>query len=127
MPGLFSAIPLLFAENAAGAQGPGLINMYDKIRDTLIPLLPIPLLFYLLIFRPRQLEERKRNAMLNAMKPKDKVLTAGGIYGTVVSVDKDQDRVVVRVDDDKGIKFAFGRAYIIKVVDSSPEKPADAS
>jgi len=35
--------------------------------------------------------------------------------------------VVVRVDDDKGIKFAFGRAYIIKVVDSSPEKPADAS
>ena len=120
MPGLFLAIPLLFAENAAGAQGPGLIN-------TLIPLLPIPILFYLLIFRPRQLEERKRNAMLSAMKPKDKVLTAGGIYGTVVSVDKEQDRVVVRVDDDKGIKFAFGRAYIIKVVDSAPEKSADAS
>ncbi|MBV8315778.1 MAG: preprotein translocase subunit YajC [Planctomycetaceae bacterium] len=119
MPGLFSVIPLLFAENAVGAQGP--------FQNTLITLLPIPLLFYLLIFRPRQLEERKRNAMLNAMKPKDKVLTAGGIYGTVVSVDKEQDRVVVRVDDDKGIKFAFGRAYIIKVVDSSPEKPADAS
>jgi preprotein translocase subunit YajC len=119
MPGLFSAIPLLFAENAAGAQGPGW--------NSLIPFLPIPLLFYLLIFRPRQLEERQRKAMLSAMKPKDKVLTAGGIYGTVVSVDKEQDRVVVRVDDDKGIKFAFGKAYIIKVVDSSPEKSADAS
>ena len=80
-----------------------------------------------MIFRPKQLEERKRQAMLDAMKQKDKVLTTGGIYGTVVSVDKEQDRVVIRVDDDKGVKFAFSRAYIVKVVESSPEKSADAS
>ena len=122
MPGLFAAIPFLFAQNgpAAGAPSSGLLN-------TLLPLLPIPLLFYLLIFRPKQIEERKRQGMLNAMKPKDRVLTTGGIYGTVVSVDKEQDKVVVRVDDDKGVKFAFSRAYIVKVLEVSQDKSTDAS
>jgi len=119
---LFAAIPLLFAENApaAGASSPNLLS-------SLVPLLPIPILFYLLIFRPKQIEERKRQDMINAMKPKDKVLTAAGIYGTVVSVDKEQDKVVVRVDEDKGVKLAFSKAYIVKVLEPAQEKATEAS
>ena len=45
--------------------------------------------------------------MIEALKKNDKVLTAGGIYGTVVSVDPARDRVVLRVDDDKGVKLTI--------------------
>ena len=38
--------------------------------------------------------------MIDAMKKNDKVVTTGGIYGTVISVDPTADRVVLRIDDE---------------------------
>lgn len=58
--------------------------------------------------------------MINAIKKNDKVLTLAGIYGTVVSVDGDQDRVVLRVDDN--VKIAFSKTAILKVIDVAPDK-----
>lgn len=118
MPELFAEIALLFAENApaAGASSP---------MSTLIPLLPIPILFYFLMIRPKQLEDRKRLAMIAALKKNDRVVTLSGIYGTVVAVDSEQDRVVLRVDDERGVKIAFSKASVVKVVDASAEKDKD--
>jgi len=121
MPDLFAAIPLLFAENApAAAPSQNLIS-------TLMPLLPIPFLFYFLMIRPKQLEDRKRQEMIGALKKNDKVMTAAGIYGTVVQVDPDHDRVVLRVDDDRGVKLTFSRSSVLKVVETSPEKAAESA
>ncbi len=50
-------------------------------------LAPIPLLFYFLFIRPQQQTEQKRRSMLDTLKKNDKVLTTGGIYATVVSID----------------------------------------
>ena len=44
-------------------------------------------IFYFLILRPQQQQEQKRKAMIDAIKKNDKVVTTGGIYGTVISVD----------------------------------------
>ena len=60
--------------------------------------------------------------MIDALKKNDKVLTSAGIYGTVVSVDEEDDRVVVRVDDDRGVKVAFSKASIVRVLDGSADK-----
>jgi preprotein translocase subunit YajC len=114
MPDPIAMIPLLFAENApAGGANPNPLS-------SLLPLVAIPFLFYLIIMRPKQQEEKKRQAMINAIKKNDKVLTLAGIYGTVVSVDGDQDRVVLRVDDN--VKIAFSKTAILKVIDVSPDK-----
>ena len=40
-----------------------------------------------MIWLPQQQQEKKRRAMIDALKKNDKVVTAGGIFGTVVSVD----------------------------------------
>src|SRR5437762_2527004 len=102
MPGLFAEIPLLFAQNAPAGGGGGDAMMGLK---TFLPyVIIIGLWFYLILIRPQQKQEKQRRAMIEALKKNDKVLTAAGIYGTVVSVDTDQDRVVVRIDDDKGIR-----------------------
>ncbi len=114
MPDLIAMFPLLFAENAPA--GGGNANPLSS----LLPLVAIPFLFYLIIMRPKQQEDKKRQAMINAIKKNDKVLTLAGIYGTVVSVDGDQDRVVLRVDDN--VKIAFSKTAIVKVIDVAPDK-----
>jgi preprotein translocase subunit YajC len=118
MPASFAAIPLLFAENAPAADGGGGAGPL-----TFLPyLLIIGLWGYLLLFRPQQQQERKRREMIAALKKNDKVLTSAGIYGTVVSVDNDSDRVMVRVDDDRGVKLAFSKTAIARVLEAAAEK-----
>jgi preprotein translocase subunit YajC len=120
MPGLFVRLPLLFAEAAPAADAGG-----GNLLSNLLPFMAVPILFYLLIWRPKQQDDRRRQEMLRALKKNDKVLTAAGIYGTIVSVDEDQDRVVLRVDDDRGVRIAFNRASVVRILDASPDKAAE--
>ena len=68
---------------AAGGNGPGLLI-------TLAPWLLIFGIFYLLIIRPQQKKQKaaqaEREQLLSALKPGDKVITSGGIFGTIVQV-----------------------------------------
>jgi preprotein translocase subunit YajC len=74
--------------------------------------------------RPQRQQEQKRKAMIDAVKKNDKVITSGGIYGTVTSVDAGSDRVVLRIDDEKGVKVTLARSSVARVLESSEEKPA---
>ena len=76
-------------------------------------------LFYFLFIMPQQQQEKKRRAMIDGLKKNDKVLTTGGIYGTVMSVDAKNDKVVLRVDDERGVKMAFTKASVGRVIESS--------
>ena len=89
-------------------------------------LLGFGFIFYFLLLRPQQQQEQKRKAMIDAIKKNDKVVTTGGIYGTVTSVDPAADRVVLRIDDEKGVKVAFTRASVARVIEPSAEKPAES-
>jgi preprotein translocase subunit YajC len=109
---LFADLPLVFAQDAGNGN-----------YSTLLLLLPIPFIFYFLLLRPQQQQESKRRSMIDALKKNDKVLTTGGIYGTVISVDANQDKVVLRVDDERGVKLAFTKASVARVIESTSEKP----
>jgi preprotein translocase subunit YajC len=117
MPGLFDGLSLLFAQNPDNTGG----------WSSLLILLPVPFLFYFMIYLPQRQQEKKRRSMIDALKKNDKVLTAGGIFGTVISVDPAADRMVLRIDDDKGVKMTLTRSSVVRVVDSTSEKSAEAS
>jgi len=110
-------LPWIFAQDAGNG----------NFLSTLLLLIPIPLLFYFLLFRPQQQQEQKRRSMIDALKKNDKVLTTGGMYGTVISVDAKQDKVVLRVDDERGVKLAFTKASVARVIEPSSEKPAEST
>jgi preprotein translocase subunit YajC len=93
----------------------------------LLILLPIPFLFYFMIWLPQQQQEKKRRALIDSLKKNDKVVTAGGIYGTVISVDPTQDKVVLRIDDDKGVKMTTTRSSVVRVLDASSDKTTESS
>ena len=83
-------------------------------------------LFYFMLLRPQRQQEQKRRAMIDAIKKNDKVVTTGGIYGTVTAVDANSDRVILRIDDEKGVKVAFTRSSVARVIEPSAEKPAES-
>ncbi len=68
-------------------------------------------IFYFMIIRPQQKRQKETAAMLASVKKGDRVLTTGGIYGTVVGT-KD-DVVVLKVTDE--VKMEFSRASIVQV------------
>jgi preprotein translocase subunit YajC len=77
----------------------------------LLPLLLIPVL-YLVMIRPQQKRQKQWQSMLSGIKPGDKVTTAGGIRGTIISI-KD-DAIIIKVAPD-GVKMEVAKTAIASV------------
>ena len=69
-----------------------------------VPLLLIMVIFYVLLILPAKRRQKKVNEMLAALKAGDKVITSGGIYGTIVGIEG--DAVQLRIADQVRIKVA---------------------
>ncbi len=61
-----------------------------------LPLILIFLVFYFFIIRPQKKKEDQRKTMIAAVKKDDKVVTIGGLHGTVTKVD--ETSVLIQVD-----------------------------
>jgi preprotein translocase subunit YajC len=84
---------------------------------TLVQTLPIALVLlaaYLLLFRPEREKLRHQQELLAALKKNDRVITTSGIYGTVANVDRDADRVTLKIDDNARLTVTL--ASIARVV-----------
>lgn len=98
----------------------GLEKMQGQMTTTIITFVLIILIFYFLIIRPQKKRDKETKAMLAAMKKGDRVVTIGGIHGTIITV-KDQT-VVVKVDDSARIEFS--KSAISTVVNKDAAKTA---
>ena len=74
-----------YAMGSAGqAGGDGMGGM-----ASLLPIVMIFAIIYFLMIRPQQKRDQEQKAMIKALKPGDRVMTAGGIYGTLLEVNED--------------------------------------
>ena len=93
----------------------------------LLPFILIFVIFYFLLIRPQQKKQRlaqqEREAMLKALKAGDKVVTSGGIYGTIVAVREKDDTVQLRIA--QSVSVEAERSAIVRLQPS--EKEADVS
>jgi len=111
-------LPLVPVVLAADAQDQG--NPFGAM---LLLFAPIIILYFFIVLRPQRREQQARQAMLSALKKNDRVLTIGGIIGTVSNISSDGDEVTLKVDDNAKIRFV--RSSIQKVLNVS-DQPADA-
>ncbi len=88
-----SATIVLFFAQAAGN---GLVAF--------LPLVIIMVIFYVLLILPAQRRQKKTQAMLNALKNGDKVVTSGGLYGTIVGLEP--EAVQLRIAEQVKVKVA---------------------
>ena len=77
-------------------------------------------IFYFLLIRPQQKQKRAREAMLRALKKGDRVVTSGGLHGTITGLE--ETKVVLRVADQ--VKLEFDRSAIGRVVEPQGERNA---
>ncbi len=70
-----------------------------------LPIVVILVLGYFMLIRPEQKKAAEAKQMLDGLKKNDRVETIGGIIATVVSVKKDQQEVVLRLDDKSGTEM----------------------
>ena len=61
-------------------------------------------IFYVLLILPAQRRQKKTQAMLSELKTGDKVITTGGMYGTIVALDG--DAIQLRIADQVKVKVA---------------------
>jgi len=86
---------------AGGANGPAV----NPLAELAPMLMMFAVLFYFIVMRPQQRERKKREDLLGQLKKNDKVLTVGGIIGTIADLSNDGSRVTLKVDDGTRIKF----------------------
>ena len=88
----------------AYAQAGGAPGGFDLI--SLMPLVLIFVVFYFLLIRPQQKKMKTHREMIGAIKRGDKVLTAGGILGSVVKVEESEDVLLVEIAKDIRVRVA---------------------
>ena len=72
-----------------------------------IPLILIFVIFYFLLIRPQQKKVKEHKAMVESLKKGDKVVTSGGITGTISRV-IDNDKVEVEIADNVTVEVIRG-------------------
>ena len=77
-----------------------------------LPLALIFVIFYIFIIRPQNKKQKETQKMIDALKKGDKIVTIGGIHGTISST-KEQT-VIVKVDENT--KIEFSRSAIASVL-----------
>lgn len=95
----------------AYAQAGGGPAGFDMI--SLMPLLLIFVVFYFLLIRPQQKKMKTHRDMIGALKRGDKVLTSGGIIGTIVKV---EDDATLLVEIAKEVRVRVARSTISDIV-----------
>lgn len=91
-----------------------------------MPLVLIFIVFYFLLIRPQQKKAKEHKAMLSALKRSDRVLTAGGIVGSVVKVREGTSEVEVEIAPN--VRVIVVRDTISAVLNPTPAntpKPAN--
>ena len=104
---------LLFIAATAGSsgqsgQGGGAMGM-------MLPIILIFVIMYLLVFRPQAKKQKDHRRMLDALQKGDRVLTAGGIMGTVAGIRENDNMVILKIADNVKIevlKSSIGQKLI---------------
>jgi preprotein translocase subunit YajC len=79
-------------------------------------LLITAILFYFIMLRPQKQKEQAIREKVKALKENDRVVTVGGIHGVVTNVQRDVERVTIRVDEATGTKLRVNMSAIARVV-----------
>ncbi|HHW20767.1 preprotein translocase subunit YajC [Thermodesulfovibrio thiophilus] len=87
-------------QGGAGGQGDPIMSLVAS----LLPLILIIVIFYFLLIRPQQKRAKQHRQMLDNIKRGDKVITVGGVYGVVESVNP--NTVVVKIAENVKVKLS---------------------
>jgi preprotein translocase subunit YajC len=91
-------------------------------------LIIIVVLGYFLIVAPERKKSRAYKDQMASIKKNDKVVTIGGMHGIVTNIDREHDKITLKVDDNTKIDFTLGAiSRVVSAEGQDKEKDKDAS
>src|SRR5947208_9492707 len=108
------------ARIAFAALGPPSGSGPGSVMTQLLFFAAIFAIFYFLLIRPQQKQKKDREAMLSTVKKGDRVVTTGGLHGTVVGLN--EQTVTLKVAD--SVKLDFDRTALGRIVTAPGSKEA---
>ncbi|MFC2150038.1 preprotein translocase subunit YajC [Calditrichota bacterium] len=101
---------IAMAQPGSGQQQPG-IGMY-------LPMIAVFLIFWFLILRPQAKRQKQHQAMLDQLTKGEKVVTSGGIHGTITNVNDSDGTLLIKIAGD--LKITVDRSAVTRKLNTSP-------
>lgn len=120
---MYSLIMAMGSTVSSDAAATGSAAGTAGMSSTLIMLVAMVAIFYFLLIRPQRKRDKEAKEMMAALKKGDKIVTIGGIRGTVSAVK--ETTVVVKVDSDTRIEF--NKSAISQVLNAAPAAKAETT
>jgi preprotein translocase subunit YajC len=87
----------------------------------MLPMIAIFVVMYFLMFRPQAKRQKEHRIMLDNLQKGDRVLTAGGIYGTVAGIKEKENIVILKIAEN--VKIDIAKSTIAqKVIENAETK-----
>jgi preprotein translocase subunit YajC len=83
-----------------------------------LPIILIFVIFYFLVLKPQNDEAKKHAKMVTELKKGDRVVTSGGIWGTIVKVSD----TVMEIEIAEGVSVLLNRSAVLRVATEKEEK-----
>lgn len=107
---MHDVIPLLMG--SPGGQG-GTEGFFVS----LLPIAAMVAILWFLLIRPQQKEQRQHGALVKDLRKGDEVITVGGLYGRIMSLN--EEKISLKVAD--GVKVDIERSKVVRVLNKSSE------
>lgn len=120
---LFFILNFTFCIREAYAMGGSPAPTGAEQPNMLVTMLPFVLMFvvmYFLIIRPQHKKQKDQQEMIDALKKGDKVVTSGGVHGTITGVKEKEGILVLQVAKD--VQIEVSRGSITKVAQAKEVK-----
>ena len=106
------------APGAPGAPGGAAPAPIDPGFNILFLILPILVLMVVFSAVAQRKERKRREALLSSVKKHDRVLTTGGVIGSVLETSG--DTVVLKVDENSNVRMTFSRSAVQQILKEAP-------
>ncbi|NBW95600.1 MAG: preprotein translocase subunit YajC [Planctomycetia bacterium] len=103
------------------------MQQQPNLPELVVSYLPFVLVMaaaWFLLYKPERERMKKQQELLSGLKKNDRVLTTGGIYGTVANVDRAAEKVSLKVDESENVRLTVTLASIAKVLSDTEDASA---
>ena len=103
----------LLAQDAAA---PEPTPIQQILGNPFLPIVGLFFLYYFIVLAPERRRKREDAAMKSTLKKNDRIVTIGGIHGTVVAAPADSNVVTIRIDENGTTRMKVNRSAIATIV-----------
>ncbi len=107
---LSACAPLAAGPAALLAQAGGAAQQQSSPFSLLFMFVPLLVIMYFFMIRPQQKRQKEHDAMLRALQTGERIVTTGGIVGTIVRTEENTDQVRIRIAP--SVEVTVLRSYI---------------